>query len=220
MFKHAKHISAVGLALVVSAFSCFAADIPSFWRKSMTNDPATNWYLSEAMKPLANRGAETLRIQNLGGIIGNLCTDARINRSVGEDFLKRSRNSKLSGSAYNEAVFLADDQFKYFNYQALVHLCAGSDYLFGSQGHLLPNLISGTKDHPRFAYDPNNSFIRLASIATARHDHFRSPIGKMPQVKSDSQSSRETTVDALSADQVKRALLRKPKSVQSQQGDP
>jgi hypothetical protein len=214
------YIFASALAFVVSAWSCFAADIPSFWRKSMTNDPTTNWYVSQAMNPLANKDAETLRIQNLAGIIGNLCADARINKTVGESFLKYSRRPKLNANAYKEAVFLADDQFKYFDYRALVHLCAGSDYLFGPQGHLVPNLISGTKDRARFSYDPNNSYIRLASIATAKHDHFRSPIGKMPEVKNDSQSARGMTVDALSANQINRVLVLTPKNLKRERDNP
>ncbi|WP_286181740.1 hypothetical protein [Rhizobium sp. ICMP 5592] len=192
-----RHVSFIAIALGLSAVTCAAADIPSFWRKTMTNDPATNWYLSEVMKPLTNRDAEVLRVQDLGGIVGNLCAGAILNRSVGENFMKHSGNSKLSSNAYKEAVFLADDQFKYFDYRALAHLCAGSDYLFGSQGHLIPNLISGAKEKPKFAYDPDNSYIRLASISTARQAHFRSPIGKIPHIKTATRHSREMSVDAL-----------------------
>ena len=169
MIRTVKHISILGLMLTLSAWNCFAEDIPAFWRKTMTNDPSTNWYLSEAMKRLPNADAEILRIYKLGGIIGTMCKGAKTNTAVGNLFLKTSSYGKITGDKYREAAFLADDRFKLFDYRALAHLCAGGDYMFGAQGHLLPNLITGNKGIPNVSYDPANPFIMLPSISTAPH---------------------------------------------------
>ncbi|WP_246665375.1 hypothetical protein [Rhizobium tropici] len=169
MIRTIRHIPILGLILTLSAWNCFAEDIPAFWRKTMTNDPSTNWYLSEAMKRLPDADAEILRIYKLGGIVGTMCEGAKTNTAVGNLFLKTSGYGKITGDRYRETAFLADERFKYFDYQALAHLCAGGDYMFGPQGHLLPNLITGNKGIPKFSYDGRDPYIRLPSISTVRH---------------------------------------------------
>ncbi|OJY74054.1 MAG: hypothetical protein BGP09_26995 [Rhizobium sp. 60-20] len=164
-----KRIFVFGLVLALSAWGCLADSIPAFRRKTMTNDPSTNWYLSEAMKPMPDADAEILRIYKLGGIIGTMCDGAKVNTAVGNRFLKTSGYGKLTGDKYKQAAFLADDRFKLFDYRALAHLCAGGDYMFGSQGHLLPNLITGNRGTPKVSYDPSNPYIMLPSISTAPH---------------------------------------------------
>ncbi|MGY5811979.1 hypothetical protein ACXHXG_30300 [Rhizobium sp. LEGMi198b] len=169
MIKTIKRISVLGLVLVLSAWSCLAEDIPASWRKTMSNDPSTNWYLSEAMKRMPDADAEILRIYKLGGIIGTMCKDAKVNTATGNLFLKTAGYGKITGDKYREAAFLVDDRFKFFNYRTLAHLCAGGDYMFGPQGHLLPNLVIGNKGIPNLSYDPRNPFIILPSISTAPH---------------------------------------------------
>ncbi|MEZ2219618.1 hypothetical protein [Rhizobium sp. RCC_161_2] len=164
-----RDVSFIAIAIGFTAVNCMAADIPSFWRKTMTNDPATNWFLSEAMKPLPNKNAEILRIYKLGGVFGSMCAGARIDKAVGNAFLKTSGYSGITGKEYEDAAFLADDQFRYFDFRTLAHLCAGSDYMFGPQGHLIPNLIKGAKGEPNISYDRTNPYIRLPSISTAPH---------------------------------------------------
>ncbi|MFW8645209.1 hypothetical protein ACOJBO_34280 [Rhizobium beringeri] len=81
------------LLVVISASSTVAAaaeEIPAYWRKTMTNDPQTNFYLAEALKPLSNKDAETLKVLRLSLIVGNLCLGAAIDRRTGEAYLQRA----------------------------------------------------------------------------------------------------------------------------------
>lgn len=169
MIRAFRHVSFIAITLGLSTLSCLADEIPVFWRKTMTNDPSTNWYLSEAMKRLPNADAEILRVYKLGGVVGSMCAGARINKALGKAYLKVSGYGKITGKRYKDAAFLADQRFWLFDYRALAHLCAGSDYMFGPQGHLLPNLISGNKGEPEISYNPDNGYLILPSIATVPH---------------------------------------------------
>ncbi|NEI82261.1 hypothetical protein GR240_37380, partial [Rhizobium leguminosarum] len=98
--------------VVISASSAVGAaadEIPAYWRKTMTNEPQTNFYLAEALKPLPNKDAETLKVLRLSLIAGNLCLGAAVDRRTGEAFLQRAGYSRLRGRTWDEAVFLADD---------------------------------------------------------------------------------------------------------------
>ncbi|NKL07033.1 hypothetical protein [Rhizobium leguminosarum] len=155
------------LLAVISAASAAgsaAEGIPAYWRKTMTNDPQTNFYLAEALKPLPNKDAETLKVLRLSLIAGNLCLGATIDRRMGDAFLQRAGYGRLRGKTWDEAAFLANDWFKYFNYRSLAHLCAGIDYLFGSQGKLVPNLVKPGKGEPKASYDPQNPYLRLPPL--------------------------------------------------------
>ncbi|MCH4546548.1 hypothetical protein G9X68_11760 [Rhizobium sp. WYCCWR 11279] len=147
-----------------SADGAVAEEIPAYWRKTMTNNPKTNFYLAEALKPLPNKDAETLKVLRLSLIAGNLCLDAAIDRRAGEAFLQRAGYGRIRGKAWDEAAFLANDWFKYFNYRSLAHLCAGIDYIFGREGKLVPNLVKPGKGEPKGTYDPQNPYLRLPPL--------------------------------------------------------
>lgn len=163
--EYRKHAGVVSVAIVVSALSSFAAEMPAAWRKTMTNDPSTNHYLAEALKPLGSKDAETLRIFKLSMVLGNMCVGARINTDVGGAYMAAAGYSRITGKAYDDAAFLADDRFKYFDYRKLAHLCAGSNYLFGPEGHLIKGLIVGNTGEPKGSYDPDNPYLKLPPLA-------------------------------------------------------
>ncbi|WP_337267616.1 hypothetical protein [Oryzifoliimicrobium ureilyticus] len=150
-----------GAVLVFSQLSCAAEDIPAFWRKSMTNDPATNYYLAKSLKPLASNDAQTLRIVKMSLIIRSLCKGASIVPEVGNAFLRQAGYQAIQGEAFKEAAFLADNSFAYFDYRQLAHLCAGSAYLFGPEGHLVKGLIKGGSGEPAIPYGPNDPYLQL-----------------------------------------------------------
>ncbi|MGO7302076.1 hypothetical protein ACCS72_37945, partial [Rhizobium ruizarguesonis] len=54
-----------------------------------------------------------------------------IDTKTGDAFLRRAGYTHIRGKTWDEAAFLADDWFQYFNYRSLAHLCAGIDYIFG-----------------------------------------------------------------------------------------
>ncbi|OBY04179.1 hypothetical protein BAE36_27215 [Rhizobium leguminosarum bv. trifolii] len=155
------------LLVVMSAPSAVGAapeSFPAYWRKTMTNDPSTNFYLAETLKPLPNKDAETLKVLRLSLIAGNLCLGAAVDRRTGEAYLQRAGYDRLRGKAWDEAAFLADDWFKYFNYRSLAHLCAGIDYIFGPEGKLVPNLVKPGMGEPKESYDPQNPYLRLPPL--------------------------------------------------------
>lgn len=149
---------------MVSVGVSSAEDLPAFWAKSMTNDPATNYYVAQSMKPLASADAQILRVYMLAMIAGKFCSGASVNKA-GIDAYLLMVNATLKEETYNDAAFLADDSFKYFDYRALAHLCAGSDYLFGPEGHLAAGLVRSGDGKPRMLRDPKNQFIRLPPLA-------------------------------------------------------
>lgn len=143
---------------VSPAVGAGAEDLPAYWRKTMTNDPSTNFYLAQTLKPLSNKDAETISVLRLSLIAGNLCLGASINTRTGEAFLQQAGYDRLRGKAWDEAAFLANDWFKHFNYRSLAHLCAGIDYIFGPEGKLAHNLVKPGKGEPKGSYAPLNSY--------------------------------------------------------------
>lgn len=155
--------------MIVFAGLATAEEIPASWKKSMTGDPAKNHYVAEAMKPLDNADAQTLRVVKLANTLGTLCSGAALDKKALYAFMTQTHFADIKGKAYNEAAFLADSTFRYFDYRALAHLCAGSAYLFGPDGHLAPGLLkagkSGKGSKPKMSYDSENPFIPLPPLA-------------------------------------------------------
>jgi len=151
--------------VTVSAGFATAEEMPAFWKKSMTNDPATNYYVKQAMKPLDNPDAQTLRVVKLANALGNLCSGAQLNKKALFSYMTETGFADIKGRAYNEAAFLADSTFRYFDYRALAHLCAGSAYLFGPKGQLAPGLLKTGKGKPKASYDSSNPFVSLPPLA-------------------------------------------------------
>ena len=155
------------LAIILTALShgtCDAAKFPSYWQKTMTNDPATNYFVAQSMKPLGSSDAQTLRVVQLASVAGTQCRGAALNSKAMRAYKKSKGYAGIKGKAYDDAAFLADDSFKYFNFGALAHLCAGTDYLFGPEGHLAPGLVRAGKGVPIASYDPQNPYVRLKQL--------------------------------------------------------
>jgi hypothetical protein len=155
--------------MIVSSGLATAEEMPASWKKSMSGDPATNHYVAEAMKPLDNPDAQTLRVVKLANTLATLCSGAALDKKALYAFMTETRFADIKGKAYNEAAFLADSTFRYFDYRALAHLCAGSAYLFGPQGHLAPGLLktskAGKRGRPKMSYDSENPFVTLPPLA-------------------------------------------------------
>ncbi|GAA3113433.1 hypothetical protein GCM10010520_66950 [Rhizobium viscosum] len=158
-------ILAIASADLASLGSATAEDLPASWKKSMTNDPATNHYVAQAMKPLDNPDAQTLRVVKLANSLATLCSGASLNKKALYAYMTETRFAEIMGKAYNEAAFLADSSFRYFDYRALAHLCAGSAYLFGPDGHLAQGLLKPGRGKPGMSYDPGNPLVILPPIA-------------------------------------------------------
>jgi hypothetical protein len=154
------------LSLIVSICSNSHAEekYPAFWRKTMTNDPATNIYLAKFTRSLGNPAAEALRNVMLSLVIGHLCEGSSVNKQVANAYLRQTGYFALKGKAWDDASFLAQSEFSYFDVRALAHLCAGADYLFGKYGKLATNLLTSGSGEPKFPYDPANPYIQVPPL--------------------------------------------------------
>jgi hypothetical protein len=54
--------------------------------------------------------------------------------------------------------------FNQFDYRALAHLCAGIDFMFGTNAKLAPGIGTPGKGEPRDAYDPNNPYLMVEKL--------------------------------------------------------
>lgn len=123
--------------------------IPQWWNKTLTDDPATNPRLADIIEPLTSKDAQAVRILKLSIIIETWCNGVIINNAARDGFLKKSRLRDITSDAFNDAVFLADNDLRRIDFRALAHLCAGSNYLFGPTGHLIPQLFKGGTGRPK-----------------------------------------------------------------------
>lgn len=137
---------------------------PASWRKTMTNDPVKNTYLSKFSRKLATPEAETLRNLKLSKLAGGACEGSSINKKKGTDYLKTSGYFALKGKAWDDAAFLAESEFRNVDFRSLAHLCAGIDYLFGPHGVLMIDVVSPGTGEPRGSYDPANPYIRIEPL--------------------------------------------------------
>lgn len=154
----------LSLMLGMSSISYAEEKYPAFWRKSMTNDPATNVYLVKFTRSLDNPAAETLRNVMLSLAVGHLCEGASVNKQVANAYLLQTGYFSLKGKAWDDASFLAQREFAYFDVRALAHLCAGADYLFGEHGKLAKDLLTPGSGEPKFPYDPANPYIQVPPL--------------------------------------------------------
>ncbi|WP_225039676.1 hypothetical protein WGT02_14200 [Rhizobium sp. T1470] len=130
----------------------------------MTNDPASNLYLAKFTRRLNTPEAGLLRTVILSLMAGHACKGSATDEGAGIAFLKQNGYFDLRGKAWDDANFLAQTEFKQFDYRELAHLCAGIDYLFGNDGIIARNVVSKGLGEPSFPYDPNNPYIRVPGL--------------------------------------------------------
>jgi hypothetical protein len=156
----------IALALCNAVGTAYAEDkFPSYWHKTMTNDPATNFYLHKFSDTLGNPAADTLRNVMLSLALNHYCDgNLALNSSAANAYLTRSGYFSLKGKAWDDASFMAVHAFNDFDYRSAAHLCAGISYLFGEQGVLITSLLSPGTGEPKMAYDPLNPYLRVPAL--------------------------------------------------------
>lgn len=149
------------LASMVSGIDAHAAEkFPPFWRKAMTNDPNTNYFLKKYSAPLDDPAGTAARNIMLARVIGAKCQSSKLNRAKFNAY-RDSTVGSLSPAEIKAAAFEAGSALRSFNYQDLAYLCAGIDYQFGPKGVLIPGAVSAGKGEPKYAYDPRNPYFHL-----------------------------------------------------------
>lgn len=156
----------IALALCNAVGAAHAEEkFPAYWHKTMTNDPATNFYLHKFSDTLGNPAADTLRNVMLSLALNHYCDgNLALNSTSADAYLKKSGYFALKGKAWDDASFLAVNAFNGFDYRSAAHLCAGISYLFGDQGVLIKNLLSPGTGEPKMAYDPLNPYLRVPAL--------------------------------------------------------
>ena len=138
---------------------------PQYWHKTMTNDPATNFYLQKFSKSLGSPAADTLRNVMLSLTLSHYCGgNLALNPDASNTYLATSGYFSIKGKAWDDASFIAAHEFNDFDYRAVAHLCGGISYLFGKQGILIKNLLSPGTGEPKTAYDSANPYIRVPAL--------------------------------------------------------
>lgn len=153
----------VGVVLVSMASTIFAeaADkFPPFWRKSMTNDPSTNYFLKKYSITLDDPAATAVRNIMLARVIGAECQWSKLNKAKVKAYRDRVIEP-LTPEQLKAAAFEGGSALRSFNCQDLAHLCAGIDYQFGPKGVLIAGAISTGKGEPKYPSDPRNPYFRL-----------------------------------------------------------
>src|SRR5882724_3741072 len=81
-----------GLMLCLVAPSLAVADekFPQIWRKTMTNDPSTNYDLGKFSAPLKTPLAGAARNMVLARVLGRACEGAAINKTVLRAYIQKS----------------------------------------------------------------------------------------------------------------------------------
>ncbi|MEO5755276.1 MAG: hypothetical protein ABIQ51_00320 [Mesorhizobium sp.] len=133
---------------------------PPFWRKAMTNDPNTNYFLKKYSVPLDDPAGTAVRNIMLARVIGALCQSSKLNRAKVKAYRERTIGS-LSPEQLKAAAFQGGSALRSFNYQDLAYLCAGVDYQFGPNGVLIPGAVSAGRGEPNYPYDQRNPYIHL-----------------------------------------------------------
>lgn len=149
------------LLSMVGTIGAQAADkFPPFWRKAMTNDPNTNYFLKKYSAPLDDPAATAVRNIMLARVIGAECQSSRLNKAKVKAYRDRTIGP-LTPEQLKAAAFEGGSALRSFNYQDLAYLCAGIDYQFGPKGVLIPGAVSTGKGEPKDPYDPRNPYFRL-----------------------------------------------------------
>ncbi|WP_271898487.1 hypothetical protein [Candidatus Phyllobacterium onerii] len=160
-----KHLLIIVAALTVLSHRATAAEkFPASWRKTMTNDPATNPYLTEYSLDLQNPLQTGARNFIVARLVGSYCQGAKINRSKLLAYLASTGMGNAALSAQRDAYDAARMTFTHFDYRALAHLCAGAEYMLGAKGKLAQDIGEPGKGEPRDAYDPLNPMIMVARL--------------------------------------------------------
>lgn len=152
--------------------AAFADNIPASWRKTMTDDPATNFYLRKFSRSLKTPDAETVRNLTLAKELANGCFGAKTNKQVEKTYRRQSGFDLFTPDAFQSASAIAMPEFSYFDTRALVHLCAGSRYLFGKKGRLIAGLITADTTKTKWPANQIRSFVVVVPLAA--------PIAKVP----------------------------------------
>jgi len=151
-------------AVIVSMTAAFCAEaadkFPPIWRKSMTDDPATKYFLNKYSASLSDPASTAIRNIMLARVVASECQSARLIKAKVKAY-RDSMLGSLSPDAMKAAAFAAGSELRGFDYETLAHLCAGINYQFGPKGVLIAGAVSPGEGEPRDRYDPGNPYIRL-----------------------------------------------------------
>ena len=138
--------------------------LPAIWRKTMTNDPSTNYLLGKYSQPLPCKAEEAGRVLTLIRLLGAGCEKATVNKERFSIFIEQSGITKLGKSELKELSDNVSAKFDGFDYDTLAHLCSGIDYLFGQKGVLGRSLMVAGTGEPTLPNDPANPYFRIPPV--------------------------------------------------------
>src|SRR4051812_43706331 len=129
-------IITTNLSLAFAGATVAAEKFPASWRKTMTNDPATNFALSKYTVDLAEPLQTAERNFIMAKLVGSFCSGAKIQNRKLKKYLAEAGLEDASLATRRAAYDAASITFDQFDYRDLAHLCAGVDFMFGPNGKL------------------------------------------------------------------------------------
>jgi hypothetical protein len=147
--------------LVVGSVGHTAEKYPKLWKKTMVNDASINPYVKKYTSTLSDPTATAVRNIMLAQAVGSLCQSTKLDKKIVSAYRKASKVPASGSAELKASVFLAESEFRMFDYRALAHLCAATDLLFGKSGMLIPGSVKPGIGEPKLAYDPSNPYIIL-----------------------------------------------------------
>jgi hypothetical protein len=141
-----------------------AKEISRYWKRSMTNDPATNYYLAKVTLPLGNPDADLLRAVLVSLVAKKWCSGVRLDKAASNRFMKDNGYYAIKGKRRFEAEFLAKNNLIFITEVDIAHLCAGLDFLFGPTGKLSPGLLKFKNTKLRYTADYHGGYARLPEL--------------------------------------------------------
>lgn len=163
-----RSLAAMSIAAMVvwSSPGQAATALPDRWRKTMTNDPESNYWLRKFSEPEPDQMVSVVRNIMLFHILSVDCKNVRSNKKKFDSYVQASGFFSLEKETAIDASRQGSALFDGFDYESLAHLCAGADYLFGSRGVLVKNVMSQGTGELAIPYrpDPGNPYLTVRPI--------------------------------------------------------
>ena len=122
--------------------------------------------LQRYIDPMDRPEWTALRSVTLATLIAGLCRDVRLDQGVLDTFLATSGLDAVSMGDMESMNAIVAPAFSYFDDDRLKLVCAASDHLFGPNGRLVPNLLSGGNGLPKTS---GHGYLSIPAFTSVPH---------------------------------------------------
>jgi hypothetical protein len=154
------------LVLLIQALVMFAPihaaaePLPENWKKTMTGDPATNFFLKKYSEKSEKPAVQYYRDMYLVALLSG-CGTLDIRLKTFFEYEKAIGFDAFSEKDIKDAKFDVGVFMRGMDVRTAAHLCAGGDYMFGKDGVLIAGVMRPNGQPLNVQYDPKNPYIML-----------------------------------------------------------